>query len=204
MVVLQPASPKFAPLVPDLVYDTSPALFAHIVGGRREVLRRWLSALWSQQDNTFSHELATVAVSDGRMLGLELGYRGADKARLGRSSTEQSRDLLNEESLARMRTAMSQGTGYLTPFVPDDAYYLMILSVAESARNRRIGRQLLDNAFRRARDAGLKSVHLDVYAGNPAIRLYQRAGMEILVETRVPRLERDHGIPPHYRMVLAL
>jgi ribosomal protein S18 acetylase RimI-like enzyme len=62
----------------------------------------------------------------------------------------------------------------------------------------------LENAFQRARHAGLKSVHLDVYAGNPAIRLYERAGMEILVETRVPRLERDHGIPPHYRMVLAL
>jgi ribosomal protein S18 acetylase RimI-like enzyme len=204
MVMLQPATPEFATLVPDLVYDTSPALFSHVVGGRTDVLTRWLSGLWSRPDNTFSHEHATVAVADGRMLGLELGYRGADKVRLGRNSSEQSRELLDEESLARMSRALSQGTGYLTPFVPDNAYYLMILSVTESGRNRGIGTQLLENAFQRARHAGLKSVHLDVYAGNPAIRLYERAGMEILVETRVPRLERDHGIPPHYRMVLAL
>jgi ribosomal protein S18 acetylase RimI-like enzyme len=63
---------------------------------------------------------------------------------------------------------------------------------------------LLENAFQRARDAGLKSVHLDVYEDNPAMRLYERAGMKVLVESRVPALEREYGIPGHYRMVLEL
>jgi ribosomal protein S18 acetylase RimI-like enzyme len=203
-VELQPATPEFAPVVPDLIRRTDPDLFDCIVGGRREVLTRWLSGLFSRPGNSFSFEFATAAVCEGCMLGLEIGYPGAERARLGSVSARQAKALVDEESLARMRTAFSGGTGYLTPFVPDHAYYLMILSVEGSQQNRGIGRRLLENAFRRAQDAGLTSVHLDVYAGNPAIRLYERVGMEVLVETHVPRLELDHGIPPHYRMVLDL
>ena len=95
----------------------------------------------------------------------------------------------------------------LQPATPESAELipdLMYLSVTASGRNRGIGRRLLENAFDRARDAGLKSVHLDVYDGNPAIRLYERAGMKKLIESRVPGLERDYGIPAHFRMVLDL
>jgi ribosomal protein S18 acetylase RimI-like enzyme len=203
-IELQPATPEFAPVVPDLIYQTSPVLFDHITGGRRQALTRWLSGLFSRPGNSFSFQFATAAMSDGRMLGLEIGYAGAKRARLYSNSGRQAKALVDEDSFARLRSALSRGTGYLTPFVPDHAYYLMILSVDRCRQNRGIGRQLLENALQRARDAGLRSVHLDVYAGNPAISLYQRAGMEILVETHVPRLELDYGIPPHYRMVLDL
>jgi ribosomal protein S18 acetylase RimI-like enzyme len=203
-VVLQPASPEFADVVPDLICETNPKIFSYILDDRTEVLRRWISALWSSPGNDFSHEFARVAVRDGELLGLELGFAGADMKRRGRESAELSQGLFDEENLAHMREAMVRGIGYVTPYVPDRAYYLRFLSVVEAGRNQGIGGQLLQNAIERARGAGLRSVHLDVYAGNPAIRLYERAGMEILVETRVPSLERDHGIPPHYRMVLGL
>jgi ribosomal protein S18 acetylase RimI-like enzyme len=203
-VVLQPATPEFADVVPDLIYETDPTIFSSIVGGRTEVLTRWISALWTAPGNDFSHEFARVAVRDGELLGLELGFAGSDKERLGHKNAELSRGSLDVESLAHMREAMGRGIRYLTPYVPHRVYYLMFLSVAETGRNQGIGGQLLQNAIERARGAGLRSVHLDVYAGNPAIRLYERAGMEIFVETRVPSLERGQGIPPHYRMVLAL
>jgi len=203
-VVLQPGTPEFAEVVPDLIYETDSAQFAHISGGRRDVLNRWISAGWSAPDNNFSHECAVVVVRDGELLGLELGYPGSEKKRLGRRNGELSREVLDEEGLAHMGAAIGRGIGYLTPHVPKNAYYLMFLTVAEAGRNQGIGRRLLDNAFERARTAGLKSVHLDIYEGNPARRLYERAGMKALVETRVPGLERDQGIPVHHRMVLEL
>jgi ribosomal protein S18 acetylase RimI-like enzyme len=203
-VTLQPATPELAGVVPDLLSATDPKLFSHLVGGRKDVLRAWISVLWAAPDNNFSHELAVVAVRDGDLLGLELGYPGSAKKSLGRRNGELSLELLDEETLANIRTTAHQGLGYFTPHVPDKSYYLMFLSVAEAARNQGVGSRLLDNAFERARAAGLKSVHLDVFEGNPARRLYERAGMKALVETRVPGLEHDHGIPPHHRMVLNL
>jgi ribosomal protein S18 acetylase RimI-like enzyme len=201
-VVLQPAKPDNADLVPELIYATDPPIFSFLAGGRMDAFDRWIGAGWSAPDNDFSHEFAVVAVRDGELLGLELGYRGSEKKRLGRNNGTLTREALDQEALAHLGRAVSQGTRYFTPFVPYDAYYLMFLSVAEAGRNQGIGGRLLENAFQQARDGGLSSVHLDVYEGNPAIRLYERAGMEILTETRVPRLERDQRIPPHYRMVI--
>jgi len=203
-IVLQPATADFANVVPDLISATDPELFSHLVSGRTDVLKTWISGLWAAPDNTFSHELAMVAVRDGELLGLELGFPGSQKKHLGRRNGELSLDLLDDTILAHMRMTQHQGLGYFTTHVPDKSYYLMFLSVAEAARNQGVGSRLLDNAFERARAAGLKSVHLDVFESNPARRLYERAGMKTLVETRVPGLERDQGIPAHHRMVLDL
>jgi len=129
--VLQPATPELAEVVPDLVHQTDPELLSHLFGGRREVFTRWVSALWSQPGNTFSYELATVAVCEGRLLGLELGHPGAEKTRLGRNTAERTKELLDEGSLASMAATRAQGIGFLSPYIPDDAYYLMFISVAE-------------------------------------------------------------------------
>jgi len=201
---LQPASPEFARVVPDLFFATSPAQFTHLVDGRRDVFERWVSGLWARTGSNFSHDLAIAAVGGGELLGFELGYSGADRSELARVGAAQTAELLDDESLAHMRSASRQGSIYLTPRIPGHAYYLMFLSVAPSARNRGIGTVLLENAFQRARDAGLRSVHLDVYDGNPAMRLYRRAGMEVLVESRVPSLEEKHRIGRYCRMVLEL
>ena len=90
-----------------------------------------------------------------------------------------------------------------SPHMPKSAYYLQSISVTGAGRNRGIGKLLLENAFEKARKAGLKSVHLDVYADNPAIRFYEKMGMKIWVETRLLELAA-HGIKTQYRMVKQL
>jgi hypothetical protein len=36
------------------------------------------------------------------------------------------------------------------------------------------------------------------------VRFYRRMGMEVLSETRVPRLEADYGVAAHLRMTKSL
>jgi ribosomal protein S18 acetylase RimI-like enzyme len=92
----------------------------------------------------------------------------------------------------------------LIPPIPEDAYYVQHLAVVPELRGRGLGARLLARAFEKAAAGGYRSCHLDVVAGGPAARFYRRMGMEVLSETRVPRLESDYGVPPHARMVKTL
>jgi hypothetical protein len=61
----------------------------------------------------------------------------------------------------------------------------------------------MELAFKRGREEGCRSCHLDVGSTNPAVDFYQELGMYVAIETSVPRLLRL-GIPSHYRMVKQL
>jgi ribosomal protein S18 acetylase RimI-like enzyme len=65
-----------------------------------------------------------------------------------------------------------------------------------------VGRQLIDVAKAKARDAGCQRICLDVAAENDAVQFYERLGMQVAVETRVPELEDNHGVGALYHMVL--
>lgn len=55
---------------------------------------------------------------------------------------------------------------------------LLLLAVAPDHRRRGIGRGLLQQFLDRARSDGVTRAHLEVRDGNPAIRMYRRAGFE--------------------------
>jgi len=60
---------------------------------------------------------------------------------------------------------------------------------------------LMEAAFELGRSEGCRSCHLDVDSSTPAVQFYERLGMRILVETRVPVIP---GVHAHYRMVREL
>ncbi|MDP2123950.1 MAG: GNAT family N-acetyltransferase, partial [Parvibaculum sp.] len=90
---------------------------------------------------------------------------------------------------------------WLFPEVPDDAWYLLFLSAHPEARGRGIGELLLNDCFERAKKAGCAALHLDVASVNPAVRFYERMGLERIAETSVPKIAASHGVPSHIRMV---
>ena len=59
--------------------------------------------------------------------------------------------------------------------VADEAE-LLLLAVAPDRRRRGIGSRLLEDFIARARAFGVRRVHLEVRAGNPAIDMYKAAG----------------------------
>ncbi|MBT3224867.1 MAG: GNAT family N-acetyltransferase [Deltaproteobacteria bacterium] len=203
-VTLQPAKTGiFDHLIADLVFDTDPSVFGCLVRNDRELFSRWITPLWQSAECSYSHDCATIALEDGELLGFEQGYSGGLRPFLENQSGKGAAGLFSGDLLAHVMTC-SQHLNYVVPFVPKSAYYVHLLSIREENRGQGLGRKLLENAFKQAAESGFKSVHLDVYEGNPAIGFYENMGMEKWLETRFPAMQALWEIPPHFRMVKTL
>ncbi|MEO8722512.1 MAG: GNAT family N-acetyltransferase [Sphingobium sp.] len=78
-------------------------------------------------------------------------------------------------AIARVNAAFMGFT--LTRYVSDEAE-LMLLAVGSEWRRRGIGEALLEDCLGSARKAGIKKLHLEVRANNPAVKLYSKMGFE--------------------------
>jgi len=71
-------------------------------------------------------------------------------------------------------------TLYLQPYQKFAHQCLFAIIVDEKHRNKGIGKALLEQMMEAARDKfNIEVLHLEVYQGNPAIRLYERAGFQV-------------------------
>lgn len=87
---------------------------------------------------------------------------------------------------------------------PGDSLYIAHLNVHPASRGGGLGQQLLSYVETLAVEAGLPSLSLDVYVGNPAERLYLRSGFEVVAEKRDAAFERLTGLPGYRAMVKKL
>ena len=97
----------------------------------------------------------------------------------------------------------SEHASWLNPLVQADTYYIHALAVKPEFRGKRVGYQLIEDAIRRAREAGYAKFQLDVLSDNPAVGFYQSVGLEVLAETTAPK-PAAYGVPPEYRMGMKL
>jgi ribosomal protein S18 acetylase RimI-like enzyme len=114
-----------------------------------------------REEGGFSYRNATLAEIDGRVAGLLLGYRLNDPYDTGGlgSLPAMIRPLVELESCA------------------PGSWYINALAAFPEYRGRGLGTFLLNEADRRARAAGAKSVSLIVAEENAgAVRLYRRIG----------------------------
>jgi ribosomal protein S18 acetylase RimI-like enzyme len=201
-IVLEPARPVEPEHVAELMIATDPHIFGALHGHDHALAVRHLAHQWQQPRGVFSHTHCIAAMHDGALAGISLGFdRATQEADTG-PFLEQAGGVLTPAQIETLIGFLEYGS-YALPPVPEDAWYLQNLATTEAARGRGIGDRLLQDCFERARNAGLTRVHLDVYEGNPAIRLYERAGMKTIVETRVLPLEAE-GFPLHLRMEIRL
>ncbi len=197
-VTLQPASPDDPELAAELIHATEPHIFGYLHDHDMALVRSHLGYQWQQTDSLFSHRHCTAAMGDGKLAGIEIGYGAAKQEQAAAAMMEHAMAHMTPAQFAHMATWFEHGH-YVLPPVPDDAWYLQHLAVIAQARGKGVGERLLVNVLERSREAGFARVLLDLYAENPARRLYERMGFEVIVETLVrPLLER--GIPLHLRM----
>lgn len=201
-IVLEPARPIEPEHVAELMIATDPHIFESLHGHDHALSVRHLAHQWQQSRGLFSHVHCVAAMHEDALAGIALGFDRATQEADAGPLMEQAGAVLTETQMGTMIGFLEYGS-YALPPVPDDAWYLQNLATTEAARGRGIGDRLLQHCFDQARSAGLSRVHLDVYEGNPAIRLYERAGMKTIVETRVLPLEAD-GLPLHLRMEIRL
>jgi ribosomal protein S18 acetylase RimI-like enzyme len=193
--------------VTNLVWATGPVSYRYIFGSR-ERFDLFVGRSWQTPDTYFASTEASVALSDGAVTGLELGYDGvrnyATKHQLSRVSASLLADgLMSEPELAGLLERADRAS-YLNPYVPRSAYYILAIAVDERARGTGIGGRLFDHAAERGRRAGCRELHLDVLSDNPAVGFYRARGMTAMAETIAPEPCRVHGIPMELRMVMPL
>lgn len=197
-VTLQAASPAQPELAAELIHATEPHIFDYLHGHDMALVRSHLGFQWQQSDSLFSHRFCTAAMHDGELAGIEIGYGAAEQERASGAMIEHAMSHMSPAQFAHMATWFEHGR-YVLPPVPDDAWYLQHLAVTAQARGRGVGERLLSNALKRCGEAGFSRMLLDIYAENPARRLYERMGFAVIVETLVNPLV-EHGIALHLRM----
>jgi ribosomal protein S18 acetylase RimI-like enzyme len=191
------------PLLVDLVWQTDPELFHFFYGGDQSLLQKLFTAEWSSAIGFFSHANMTIATRTSGPVGLLNCFPGKRMGEIYQSHIQLVPSVLEADATARLLRGLV-AMGWLFPFVPGDALYVLNLVVSEKVRGAGIGAKLMAIAEEKAKSEGLKSIHLDTSTTSNAIKFYQDLGYQSLVETRLCQLRDDETLPSHYRMVKSL
>lgn len=195
-----PAKPDSHEIAWKLIYDTDPNLFDYYFSNDRELMESCLSNWWQRSEGWFSHSACTAATFNGSLTGIEIGFTREDFQKHTRPTFYYAKETMNRAAFEHFSNAFRNYVPYLFPFIPRDAYYVQSLAAKAEIRGQGVGHTLLNAAFKRAKEKGLKSCQLDVVSDSIAVNFYRKMGMEVLAVTRMPYLEKEYGISMHYRM----
>lgn len=194
----------YASQVAELFWSTGPVSYGYQLGGR-DMMDALVAASWPLPGTLFGYDGATLALEDGELVGIEVGFvdpgfemRVAALSALWPGLLETGAvDLEGMDGIIR-RVAQC---AWLNPTIPADVYYLHAVAVSDQHRGKGCGGLLMRNALARARRAGASGLHLDVLSDNPAVDFYRAFGLECVVESTAP-LPLAAGVPTEYRMEL--
>ena len=163
--------------VDDLLYLSAQRYYDAYAGGEATA-RRMLRRVHAKPGHPASVSLARVAVSDGRIVGVIVGFpagEGEDLARHFLALTVWRIPPWRWRRLLRHLNAVSG----MAPAPAAGSWYVDALAVAAGARRQGVARALLADAEAIARAKGANGVSLDTGLENAAARrLYESSGFE--------------------------
>ena len=196
----------YAREIPDLVWATGPVSYEYHFADRT-LFDAVVLGSWSAAGTLFAADATTLAVEGDELMGIEIGMPGNEfrerQNALGPVWQKLVVDAAIEEGDIGGVLERSEHASWLNPLVQADTYYIHALAVKPEFRGKRVGYQLIEDAIRRAREAGYAKFQLDVLSDNPAVGFYQSVGLEVLAETTAPK-PAAYGVPPEYRMGMKL
>lgn len=204
VVTIQKARPDHSSKLVEWIYETNPLLNKLLYRNRQTAIRIF-AEIWKRSEGLLSHKNARVLFFNKELVGVEIGINSDAKSHAISTQLNTISGLMPTEHFRQLKNNLLY-INHNSPMLPNDAYYLDTLAVAFKYRGKKLGSSLLEVALDNASTNGLTSVHLDIYATNRAIALYQRFGFKILAESRFPDLTK-YGLPSSYsmlRMVKAL
>ncbi|WP_172670773.1 GNAT family N-acetyltransferase [Labrenzia sp. DG1229] len=178
--------------IADLIWTVDKPLMTFLFG-TRDRWRRVFACDWPESKGIVCHKQMTLAVRNEEILGVLISHTLEEfdehfihtRLREGRNEGAEFHKHLNHAF-----DMMAQ----LFPHGLEGSYFVFDLTISSKARRLGIGRQLLDVAKSKAKEANCDRVCLDVAADNDAVQFYNRMGMQVAVETRIPELADRHGV----------
>ena len=201
-IIISKAEPIDPEIAASLAYDTAPPVYDYMFNSDREVMLGFLSDAWKKPDGMWSHSTCTSASRDGSLLGINVGFTAETLHENVMITMGHAEESLDEATFARLADLMGW-FAYLSPPVPDDAFYILSLAVRDDLRGQGVGRMLIEDTFSNAKSEGFESCHLDVLSTSPAVEFYKAVGMDHYSISQVPALD-EYSIPPLFRMVKTL
>jgi ribosomal protein S18 acetylase RimI-like enzyme len=201
---LRPATPADAEKAAALIYETTGTLGDYLFGqSNRADTIRVLAVLFREPDHLLSFQTSMLAEMGGEILGIAQAHPGADlmkvNIRLARACAKRF------GNGAALRLAWRGLPLMFEPDAEPGEFYVETLAVAPGYRNRGIGRVLLKDVERRARNLKYPVCSLSVMLQNTdALRFYQRVGYR--ADRKVITRLRAAGVQYNgfYRMVKQL
>lgn len=197
---------QYAADIPELVHATGPVSYDYHFP-KRKIFDALVTHSWRTPSTLFAAEATRLAIEDGELLGIEIGFHGIEYRQRIAALRPAWAEILaagiaNPEDVQEV-LEHSDHASWLNPAIDEGTYYVHALSVKPAARGKRVGMQLLSNAIESARQQGFGKLQLDVLSDNPAVNFYQSMGLTLLVESRAP-IPEQHGVPPEWRMGIVL
>ena len=183
-----------------LLYDSSPELLQFMFRAP-STATAVLARLYRMSFGHFSHRFAQVAITEGKVVGISLGYGAGE---LSRESFRGSAGLLLNSPPALWWHLVTRVSSIVADYVQPPAsgsFYLNNLAVDANFRGRGIGCDLLREACARAQESGYQQVELDVASTNAgAIRLYRACDFEDISRSEACENWQKYSLPPLLRM----
>jgi len=167
-MILEPFSPEKHPVreVAALIYDTEPVYFSLVFGRDRSLALRKIAKPVLAGGNAFGRENITCAVRAGKVVGV-LVMQAPDAPGLREELFAVARAA---GPVVAARFLLAEGLIFSPHYLrraPEPGYYISSLSVVSTERSSGIGAALLDDAVRRVRFRGGKTIALNVIAPIP-------------------------------------
>ncbi len=203
-LTLRPAVPYDADAASALIYETMPTLGEYLFGQPdAEGTIRVLRVLFRKPGHLLSYQFSTLAEAGGEIAGIAQSLPSADLAKATVRLVRVCGKCFGLRSALRL--AWRGFPLALEPDAEPGELYVNTLAVASSHRKHGVGRALLENAERQARELGLPVCSLSVMLHNSgAKKFYEQVGYRA-VRKHISRLHAP-GVKytGFYRMIKPL
>ncbi len=158
-----------------------------------------MARLFSKKHNRLSYESCWLVEKDGKIIGLVLAYPGSDLHKrdlwtgwhlMGIFGFRASRDLARRQVVY----------GDLVEALPGE-FYVSNVAVTPQAQGGGIGARLMAFCDEQAQKMGFGKLSLIVTYDNPARRLYERSGYQVVQSYNIQHPMIAHGSGGYHRMV---